>query len=71
MCRAKRVAVLVTGEEKRGILQRLEESGGGGVGLVDTFPILGVNPANGSLSWFVDYRAYFGQDGDLLPLDVL
>ncbi|KAL8561991.1 hypothetical protein ACOMHN_001317 [Nucella lapillus] len=66
--RAKRVAVLVSGEEKQDILEKLEDSslGGGGQGqghrVVDRYPILGVHPANGTLSWFVDYLAYFGHD---------
>ena len=63
------MAVLVTGEKKQEILQQLEESGDGGMGVVDTYPILGINPANGTLSWFVDYRAYFGHDGEDIFFD--
>ena len=56
------MAVLVTGEGKQEILEKLEDGESGGLGAVDNFPILGVNPANGTLSWFVDYLAYFGHD---------
>ncbi|KAK7478622.1 hypothetical protein BaRGS_00030154 [Batillaria attramentaria] len=57
--RAKRVAVLVTGSEKHAILEELEGVEGG-MGVVDKYPILGVNPANGTMTWYVDYDAYLG-----------
>ena len=56
------MSVLVTGADKQDILGKLEESGGRGIGVVDDYPVLGVNPENGTLSWFVDYEAYFGRD---------
>ncbi|XP_041367559.1 GDH/6PGL endoplasmic bifunctional protein-like [Gigantopelta aegis] len=50
---SKHISVLVTGKEKSNILKQLEESEGS----VSDFPILGVNPAGGSLVWYIDGEA--------------
>ncbi|CAL1547397.1 unnamed protein product [Lymnaea stagnalis] len=53
--RAKRVGIFVTGKHKRDIVNQLESSKS-----VDTYPILGVNPINGTVIWYMDYNAYTG-----------
>nr|KAG5693272.1 hypothetical protein BaRGS_011593 [Batillaria attramentaria] len=56
--RAKRVAVLVTGSEKHAILEELEGVEGG-MGVVDKYPILGVNPANGTMTWNYEHQKLY------------
>ncbi|XP_012941806.1 GDH/6PGL endoplasmic bifunctional protein [Aplysia californica] len=52
--RAKHVAILATGKHKQEVISKLEGSKS-----VDEFPVLGVHPVNGTLSWYMDYDAYF------------
>lgn len=53
--RASHVAVLVLGNGKHELVTAVSES-------TDdiTHPIVGVNPVNGSLTWFIDHDALFG-----------
>ncbi|KAH9495863.1 6-phosphogluconolactonase [Bulinus truncatus] len=53
--KAKNIAIFVTGKRKRDIITHLESSKS-----VDKYPILGVNPVNGSVIWYMDYNAYTG-----------
>lgn len=53
--KAKRVGIFVTGKHKRDIVNQLESSKS-----VDTYPVLGVNPVNGTVIWYMDYNAYTG-----------
>uniref|UniRef100_A0A0B7AL21 Glucosamine/galactosamine-6-phosphate isomerase domain-containing protein n=1 Tax=Arion vulgaris TaxID=1028688 RepID=A0A0B7AL21_9EUPU len=53
--RGKRVAIYVTGKHKREILSKLEMETSRSV---EQYPILGVNPVNGTVSWYIDHSAY-------------
>ncbi|KAK0060380.1 GDH/6PGL endoplasmic bifunctional protein [Biomphalaria pfeifferi] len=53
--KAKNVAIFVTGKHKRDIVNQLETSKS-----VDKYPVLGVNPINGTVTWYMDYNAYTG-----------
>lgn len=53
--RAKRVAIFVTGTPKQEIINKLETDTSQSA---ERFPILGVNPVNGTLCWYIDYSAY-------------
>ncbi|GFO26850.1 hexose-6-phosphate dehydrogenase (glucose 1-dehydrogenase) [Plakobranchus ocellatus] len=57
--KSRRVAVFVTGVHKQQIVNQLEAVGHG-KGSVDMYPILGVNPVNGTVTWYMDYKAYAG-----------
>ena len=57
--RSRRVAVFVTGSHKREIVSKLEGEGRD-QGSVDTYPILGLNPENGTVTWYMDYHAFAG-----------
>jgi len=57
---AKRVAVLVLGQEKNAILRQISERT---VDDVDKYPIVGVLP--GITNWYVDYDAILGKADDL------
>ena len=56
---AHNVAVLVTGSEKNAILQTVGDVTSSSV---DEYPVVGVNPSSGVLTWFVDHAALFGRD---------
>jgi len=56
---AHNVALLVTGAEKHSILQTVREIGNSSV---NEYPVVGVAPTSGVLTWFVDYSAHFGPD---------
>jgi len=56
---ARNVAILVTGAEKNSILQTVREVGNSSV---NEYPVVGVEPTSGVLTWFVDYSALFGTD---------
>ena len=56
---AHNVAILVTGAEKNSILQTVRELNHSAV---NEYPVVGVEPTSGTLTWFVDYSALFGPD---------
>jgi len=56
---ARNVAILVTGAEKHSILQTVNDAGNSSV---SEYPVVGVEPTSGLLTWFVDYNALFGAD---------
>ena len=55
---AHNVAILVTGAEKNSILQTVRELD---KSTVNEYPVVGVEPRSGTLTWFADYGALFGQ----------
>lgn len=57
--KSRRIAVFVTGSHKQDIVRRLEVDGQGQAS-VHSFPILGINPVNGTVTWYMDYNAYAG-----------
>lgn len=56
---ARSVAILVTGAGKSAILQTVREVENSSV---NEYPVVGVEPTSGVLTWFVDYNALFGAD---------
>ena len=52
---AKNVAVLVLGSGKHDILKSIDQSTD-----VNLYPITGVKPNNGTLTWYIDYAALLG-----------
>jgi len=56
---AHNVAILVTGAQKYSILQTVRELNNTAV---NEYPVVGVEPTSGTLTWFVDYDALFGPD---------
>jgi len=56
---AHNVAILVTGAEKNSIIQTVRELNHSAV---NEYPVVGVEPTSGTLTWFVDYSALFGPD---------
>jgi len=54
---AHNIAILVTGSQKYSILQTIRELKNCAV---NEYPVVGVEPAAGTLTWFVDYGALFG-----------
>lgn len=56
---AHNVVVLVTGFKKYSILERVRELNSSAV---NDYPVVGVEPTSGSLTWYVDYGALFGPD---------
>ncbi|GFS09327.1 hexose-6-phosphate dehydrogenase (Glucose 1-dehydrogenase) [Elysia marginata] len=57
--KSRRVAVFVTGSHKQDIVRKLEAERHGQAS-VDSFPVLGINPVNGTVTWYMDYNAYSG-----------
>lgn len=55
--RARQVAVLVTGAAKAPTLRRIDAALAAGEGEVDELPILGVDPDEGEVMWFLDPAA--------------
>lgn len=55
--KGRQLIVLATGSKKHGILLDLLDD----KKTVSDYPILGVKPAIGNLTWFVDYDAWFGR----------
>ena len=56
---ARNVAIHVTGTQKNSILQTVRELQNTAV---NEYPVVGVEPTSGTLTWFVDYDALFGPD---------
>jgi len=56
---ARHVAILVTGAEKNTILQTVGDLE---ISAINEYPVVGVKPTSGLLTWFVDYSALFGPD---------
>jgi len=55
--KAKDVAILTLGEAKNAILKTIAE-----ISDVRKFPVTGVKPSNGLLTWYIDYEALFGKN---------
>lgn len=55
--RADHISVLILGNAKHEIMTLISESDDGSV-----YPVLAVKPKNGSLTWYIDHDALFGQE---------
>jgi 6-phosphogluconolactonase len=51
------IAVMVTGEKKRGAISRVAAASGSAAASVDDLPILGIRPLGGELRWYLDAPA--------------